>query len=236
MVKDTIKKFMTSILGSSFYFKLRWLLLYGRKYSAISGYWDIDGWLPECEAMALYDAAIKLTDNQPVAVEIGSWQGKSSVIIAKGIKNKNNPLLYCIDPFDASSDAQGAEDLRQRANKLEVTLKEIFLKNITKCNVRQYIKVLEGKSQDFVNDWQEKIDFLFIDGDHSYEAILGDFLSWSKFIKSGGYIALHDVMTDSAGRKVYYEGPYKVVKDYILNSDDWLEKNLTSTLFIARKK
>lgn len=38
-----------------------------------------------------------------------------------------------------------------------------------------------------------KIDFVFIDGDHSYEAVKKDFELYSKFINKNGIIAFHDV-------------------------------------------
>ena len=36
------------------------------------------------------------------------------------------------------------------------------------------------------------IDFLFIDGDHSYEGIKGDWQAWSDHVASDGIVALHD--------------------------------------------
>jgi len=38
------------------------------------------------------------------------------------------------------------------------------------------------------------IDFLFIDGDHSYEGIKMDFEMYYPLIKSGGIIAIHDIV------------------------------------------
>lgn len=37
------------------------------------------------------------------------------------------------------------------------------------------------------------LDFLFIDGDHSYEGVSGDYRMYSKFVRPGGFIALHDI-------------------------------------------
>jgi predicted O-methyltransferase YrrM len=39
----------------------------------------------------------------------------------------------------------------------------------------------------------EQIDFLFIDGDHSYEGVKMDFEMHSPLVKKGGLIAFHDV-------------------------------------------
>ena len=39
----------------------------------------------------------------------------------------------------------------------------------------------------------KKFDFLFIDGDHSYEGVKQDYKTYSKLVKSSGLIALHDI-------------------------------------------
>jgi len=43
----------------------------------------------------------------------------------------------------------------------------------------------------------KKIDFLFIDGDHSYEGVKQDFLFYAKYVRKGGIIAFHDIMKDN---------------------------------------
>lgn len=43
----------------------------------------------------------------------------------------------------------------------------------------------------------EKLDFVFIDGDHTYEGVKADFNLYSPFVKKGGMIAFHDVATGS---------------------------------------
>ncbi|MDH5543791.1 MAG: class I SAM-dependent methyltransferase, partial [Nitrospinota bacterium] len=36
------------------------------------------------------------------------------------------------------------------------------------------------------------VDFLFIDGDHSYEGVTFDLTSWGSIVKRGGVIIAHD--------------------------------------------
>jgi methyltransferase family protein len=36
------------------------------------------------------------------------------------------------------------------------------------------------------------VDFLFIDADHSYEAVKMDWKEWFPKVQKGGYVALHD--------------------------------------------
>jgi cephalosporin hydroxylase len=40
------------------------------------------------------------------------------------------------------------------------------------------------------------VDFLFIDGDHSYDGVKRDFELWSPLVRSGGLIAFHDMRPD----------------------------------------
>jgi cephalosporin hydroxylase len=38
------------------------------------------------------------------------------------------------------------------------------------------------------------VDLLFIDGDHSYDGVKEDFLTYSKYVRSGGCILFHDIV------------------------------------------
>jgi predicted O-methyltransferase YrrM len=40
----------------------------------------------------------------------------------------------------------------------------------------------------------EKLDFLFIDGDHSYEGVKRDFEMYSPLVRPGGIVAFHDIV------------------------------------------
>jgi hypothetical protein len=38
-----------------------------------------------------------------------------------------------------------------------------------------------------------ELDFLFIDGDHTYEGVKQDYEMYKEFVKPGGWIAFHDI-------------------------------------------
>jgi len=45
------------------------------------------------------------------------------------------------------------------------------------------------------NTWNRKFDFIFIDGNHSYESVMNNFTNALALLNDGGCIAFHDVLT-----------------------------------------
>lgn len=45
-----------------------------------------------------------------------------------------------------------------------------------------------------------QVDFLFIDGDHSYKGVKADFELYAPLVRKGGIIALHDIVSDHRTR------------------------------------
>ena len=48
-------------------------------------------------------------------------------------------------------------------------------------------------------NFTDSIDFLFIDGDHTYQAVMTDWLLYSPLVKRGGIIAFHDSLCKEFG-------------------------------------
>jgi predicted O-methyltransferase YrrM len=45
--------------------------------------------------------------------------------------------------------------------------------------------------------YPDKLDFLFIDGDHSFAGVKSDFEMYSPLVRSGGLVAFHDIVPDN---------------------------------------
>lgn len=74
-----------------------------------------------------------------------------------------------------------------------------FYKSFT-CS-RQRIHLIRGNSHDLSTIEKvekilagRKLDFLFIDGDHTYKDVKADFENYSKLVRPGGIIAFHDIV------------------------------------------
>ena len=67
------------------------------------------------------------------------------------------------------------------------------------------LELLRGKSQDpenITDAWQDApYDFIFIDGDHRYEAVRADWENFSPMVAPGGVFAFHD--TQHVGDPTY---------------------------------
>jgi predicted O-methyltransferase YrrM len=55
-----------------------------------------------------------------------------------------------------------------------------------------------------------KIDFLFIDADHSYGGVKYDYLRYKKDVRKGGVIALHDIIDSAWQNSIGADGPHKL--------------------------
>ena len=102
-----------------------------------------------------------------------------------------------------------------------------------------YPRLIKSTSVDAYYDFfvrqDIKIDFLFIDGDHSYEGVKKDFELYSKIISDNGTIVLHDtdknyeksliVSEDSKKDHHPFDGPSKLVEE-LQESPEWNLINL----------
>lgn len=114
-------------------------------------------------------------------VEIGSYIGASSCFIAAGIKKSNNEgRLYCIDTWRNDAMSEGGRD----------TFDE-FRRNTAKY--AEFIVALRGTSHEIAKSFDEKVDFLFIDGDHSYKGVKSDVEDWFPKLNNRAIVIFHDI-------------------------------------------
>jgi hypothetical protein len=147
----------------------------------------VPGWLTDGEANSLFEIARKRTpDRDPVIVELGSWQGKSSLLLAAGLRDKTGARLFCVDPF-------GDDQSPEYQPKTRLGIEEAFHRNLRRAGVAHVVNAIKGYSDQAVRSWEHAIDVLFIDADHDYDSVRRDFQQWSPFVKPGGIVALHDV-------------------------------------------
>lgn len=146
----------------------------------------IDGWLTKNEGEALFLLA-KKTDEGNI-IEIGSWHGKSTYYLAKGIENKDSYVIS-IDHHT------GSIEQRNRTKGPIDTLPN-FISNMRRLGVSSKIKMMVMNSSDASKKIKSNsASLIFLDGSHEYEFVKEDFNAfWSK-LKQNGIFAIHDVIS-----------------------------------------
>lgn len=79
--------------------------------------------------------------------------------------------------------------------------------------VKKHLELFECKNvnlmpmsfEDALAQWHEPIDILHIDGFHTYDAVRNDYIEWSRFLKPGGVVLIHDTCIDWFGVKVFFD-------------------------------
>lgn len=113
--------------------------------------------------------------------EIGVFEGAYSEILCK-----ENPKLklFSIDPWTPH---KGYLDYARKS-----TLENAFNQAKTKL-ASLNAEIVKKYSQDALEDFLDgSLDFVYIDGDHSFQTCLDDINGWSNKVKTGGIIAGHD--------------------------------------------
>lgn len=159
-------------------------------------------------------------------VEIGSWVGKSTSLLAKGCSIRNEGIVYAIDHFKGRP---GKEDLYYRGLSKNETIFDRFTKNIKEIGLEAYIKVFKMYSQEARGKINDNIRLLFIDGDHEYESVYRDIKLFEGLVNSGGIIAIHDY-------SIAFPGVIKAVKEGITDTGRFERFILVDSLFIAHKR
>jgi predicted O-methyltransferase YrrM len=79
------------------------------------------------------------------------------------------------------------------------------------------------------------IDFLFIDGDHSYEGIRGDWEAWAGRIAHGGIVALHDSHSTPT-RDLTTAGSLRYTNEVILQDDRFDLVEVVDSLTVLKRQ
>jgi predicted O-methyltransferase YrrM len=146
---------------------------------------EIEGQISPKELRVLVHLASKVAPDN-VVVEIGTYRGRSTVALALGSRTGSGSRVYTIDPHLDFKGVKGGEFGPKDMAALYA--------NLTKAGVGETVAVICLPSLVSAKAWMEQnVGLLWLDGDHAYEAVRGDFDAWSPWLVSDGVVAFHDV-------------------------------------------
>jgi predicted O-methyltransferase YrrM len=151
---------------------------------------EIDGWFNYED---LFENLVNKIPDNGIFVEGGAWLGKSSSYLCDLAKDRIN--VYIVDAWNYSK--KEMEISYPLAKEMDIY--QIFLENMGDRKFTQIRKESIEASKDFED---ESCDVVFIDMDHSYEAVKQDLMHWFPKVKRGGYIAGHDVDWEGVSRAI----------------------------------
>jgi predicted O-methyltransferase YrrM len=104
-------------------------------------------------------------------VELGTYRGQTTGVLAAAA-SKHGGHVWTID--------NGHEGIDEA----------VAIRNVERLGLREYVTFVRGASDRPPIDCP--IDFLFVDADHRFEGVTGDWFAWAPRMASGGLVAFHD--------------------------------------------
>ena len=152
----------------------------------------LPGWYRDEEAKTLALVSHSLPDGATI-VEIGSFLGSGTLLLAGPRKARGSGKVHCVDPFDCSGDAFSVPVYRDLLTAVVGgLLRQRFEENITRAGLADWVEVHQGLADEIATAWTAPIDLLVLDGDQSHQGARAAYDSWSPFLKPGGIIAVHN--------------------------------------------
>jgi len=130
-----------------------------------------------------------------IGVEIGIFQGHHA---REMFEKLDIVKLYLVDPYRKydSTLSPHLESAKEEAKRVLAEFKD-------------KIVMIYKESVEAVKDIDdESLDFVYIDGGHSYDAVSQDIPAWYPKVKSGGLVGGHDYTPD------YFPGVVKAVDEF----------------------
>jgi len=131
-------------------------------------------------------------------LEVGSWCGASGLALGEAIaQHMSGGTITCVDPWQPYTDLGGDPDnLHLMMNELLETrdIFDVFRANMKFLPASVALNVRRGDSKVILPTLApESYDLIYIDGDHSYEAVRADLANAAPLLRDGGILCGDDL-------------------------------------------
>lgn len=137
-----------------------------------------------------------------VGVEVGVWRGETSFAL---LRNRHMLHLHMIDPWKSGEpgtvwyESGSTMPSRPQAD-YELAMRKA-LARVAYFEAEDRFTVHRDESLNVVNNFEDgSLDFVFLDGDHSYQTVVNEIIAWMPKVKKGGWIGGHDYGTSRNGK------------------------------------
>lgn len=140
---------------------------------------DIDGWFSEYDAQVYRIFVDSLKDGSHI-LELGAYKGRSTLCLAQTIRESGkNIKIHVVDTFAGDAHIGEADTFHE------------FTENL--CPYKDLLaSVNVGLSTEICEDWETKLDAIYIDASHDYKSVCADIEGWMPHLRIGGLMGGHD--------------------------------------------
>jgi Methyltransferase domain len=177
----------------------------------------VKGWLSPDAAVLLYELARKVEGG--CIVEVGSYRGRSTIVLARGAAAGNGVPVYAVEPHEPFVGVLGGEFGPEDRGA--------FFRNMLRTGAYENVRLLNTSSEVLSPGWREPVALLWLDGDHSYDGVRRDFDSWERHLLPGCDLALDDADDPELG-------PYRLIQE--LTDRSWRKVGQTGRVAHLRRK
>jgi predicted O-methyltransferase YrrM len=192
------------------------------------------GFMPREEGLALHAAATDAARLGLPLLEIGSYCGRSTLLLADAARAAGVTALT-VDHHRGSEEQQPGWEYHDAslvdAETGRMDTLPVFRRTLYAAGLEEHVVALVGRSPQIAALWRGPLGLVFVDGGHTDEHATGDYEGWAPHLAVGGLLVIHDVFPDPAdgGR-----APYRI-HCRALESGAFAEVSATGSLRVLRR-
>jgi hypothetical protein len=153
--------------------------------SVATGAPAVAGWLTDAQAARL--AARGAAAAGGTVVEIGSFRGRSTIVLARAAGS-----VIAIDPHEGSD--RGPQEISADAARGEDD-HAAFLANLEAAGVLHLVRHVRLPSGDALGEVAGPVALLYVDGAHRFSPARDDIARWGARVAPGGAMLVHDAFS-----------------------------------------
>ncbi|WP_053758537.1 MULTISPECIES: class I SAM-dependent methyltransferase [Streptomyces] len=194
------------------------------------------GFMPVDEGLALYTAAVDAGRLGLPLLEVGTYCGRSTVLLADAARAAGVSALT-VDHHRGSEEQQPGWDYHDPDTvDPQIGLMDTlpaFRRTLFRAGLEEHVVALVGRSPQIAKVWAGPLGLVFVDGGHTDEHANADYEGWAPHVADGGLLVIHDVFPDPLD-EFTGQAPYRV---YLraLASGAFTEVSATGSLRVLRR-
>ncbi|MFB7111276.1 class I SAM-dependent methyltransferase [Streptomyces sp. NPDC056190] len=194
------------------------------------------GFMPTDEGLALYAAAVAAGRLGLPLLEVGTYCGRSTILLADAARRAGVTALT-VDHHRGSEEQQPGWEYHDPETVdpgigLMDTL-PTFRRTLHRAGLEEHVVALVGRSPQIAALWNTPLGLVFVDGGHTDEHAGADYEGWAPHLAEGGLLVIHDVFPDPVD-EFTGQAPYRV---YLraLESGAFTEESAAGSLRVLRR-